>query len=602
MRATLTCVSPQGHETRVDLASALSPELGDAARVEANAWIKRLRLVPFDGRGMRERFTYRGDSLWWFTELYLHKGRRLDTAVAVTLALDAAREQHAPSRLIVETDDLVVRHTAEAFGRARGLPVEIRGAVTSPGGRGRDSYLIGLTARLSRLRPAHARPSRAARVAAFVHTAFWREADEDDGPEQESYIGPVLAALAGRVGPDGIRYVGVGPRQNFRARRWWDPVAPGSHTRPLVMPIERLSRRRDLRASLALWANRHALARVVTSGEAIRSAATFRGLDLWPVLRAELEGAALLQWPWSARAMDEAAAAIDTLGPDVVVTYAEAGGWGRAIVLEARRRGVRSVGLQHGFIYRHWLNYQHDPDEMAPVGDDRGFPAPDCTALFDGYAAAFLESAGHIPASRLAVTGNPGLDRLTTRIGQVTDEERREIRASLDAGDRPIVVLATKFSEARAHLPGLAQAVKARPEMHLVVKTHPAETPGLYTAPFDGVPNVHVTSATTDLARVLAVAAGIVTVNSTVAIDALSLQIPALVIGLPNNLSPFVSAAVMLGATSSVEIGERLEALLYDEEARGRLAERASRFVREHGMTSDGRAADRTATVILGES
>ena len=57
-----------------------------------------------------------------------------------------------------------------------------------------------------------------------------------------------------------------------------------------------------------------------------------------------------------------------------------------------------------------------------------------------------------------------------------------------------------------------------------------------------------------------------------------------------------------LGATSSVEIGKRLEALLYDEEARGRLAERASRFVREHGMTSDGRAADRTATVILGES
>ncbi len=64
--------------------------------------------------------------------------------------------------------------------------------------------------------------------------------------------------------------------------------------------------------------------------------------------------------------MDEAAAALDACRPRVVVTYAEAGGWGRAIVLESRRRGIPSVGLQHGFIYRHWLNYLHEPDEMAP--------------------------------------------------------------------------------------------------------------------------------------------------------------------------------------------------------------------------------------------
>ena len=35
--------------------------------------------------------------------------------------------------------------------------------------------------------------------------------------------------------------------------------------------------------------------------------------------------------------MDEAGAALDTLGPAVALTYAEAGGWGRALTLEARR-------------------------------------------------------------------------------------------------------------------------------------------------------------------------------------------------------------------------------------------------------------------------
>ena len=36
-------------------------------------------------------------------------------------------------------------------------------------------------------------------------------------------------------------------------------------------------------------------------------------------------------------------------------------------MLEARRRGIPTAGLQHGFIYRHWLNYLHEPDEMAAV-------------------------------------------------------------------------------------------------------------------------------------------------------------------------------------------------------------------------------------------
>jgi hypothetical protein len=600
MQATLTSVTPQGRELRTEIADWLTPDLRETARVEANAWIKRLRLVMYDGQTMRERFVYRGDSLWWFTELFLHKMRRLDTAVAVTLALEALRAREAPARLRVDTDDRVVSDTADAFGRAHEIPVEATGPVSEPGGRDRDSFLIGLTARLSRLRPARAIVPRQARVAAFVHTAFWRESSEEDGPEQESYIGPVLSALSERLGSNGLWYVGVGPRQNFRARRWWDPVTTIGSPRPLVTPIERLSRRVDLKDSLALWSQRQELAKAVTTGSGVRAAGMFREIDLWPVLRRELESVALLQWPWSARAMDEAASAIDALMPDAILTYAEAGGWGRALVLEARRRGVRSIGLQHGFIYRHWLNYRHEPDEMARQGDDRGFPAPDKTLLFDGYAAQSLESAGHFPPASLMVTGNPGLDGLTRRLAQVADGDRAAIRASFGVkDDQRIVVLAAKFSEARAHLPGLAAALRTRPRVQLVVKTHPAETPELYAAPFAGLPNVTVTPAAADLARVLAVADGIVTVNSTVALDALVLHIPSLVIGLPNNLSPFVSAGVMLGAHTGGEVGERLDALLYDEGARRQLLDAGSRFTSAHGMRSDGHAAARAAEAIL---
>ena len=120
-------------------------------------------------------------------------------------------------------------------------------------------------------------------------------------------------------------------------------------------------------------------------------------LDLWPLVEPELEGIATLQFPWSVRAMDEAGAALDALKPDAIVTYAEAGGWGRALMLEARRRGIPSVALQHGFIYRHWLNYRHEPDEARPSAANA--------------AAGFLSGSQPFDDTRASISSAPGLFR-----------------------------------------------------------------------------------------------------------------------------------------------------------------------------------------------
>jgi hypothetical protein len=120
-----------------------------------------------------------------------------------------------------------------------------------------------------------------------------------------------------------------------------DPVATWQREARLVTPVERLAPYGSLSESRFLWRNRRALARDLTTGDAIRDAAIYRMCDLWPIVRHELEGVALLQWPWSTRAMDEAGAALDALSPGAVVTYAEAGGWGCASC--SRRAGGTSV-------------------------------------------------------------------------------------------------------------------------------------------------------------------------------------------------------------------------------------------------------------------
>jgi hypothetical protein len=593
---TLTCVGAGGARSSRPLADWLSPDLRELAHEDAYRWIKRLRLVPFDDVPMRRRFTYRGDSLWWFTELYLHKMRRVDAAVRTVLALDAACAALEPSRLEIATRDAAVRAAARAFGRARTIPLSDVDMPSRPSSESSwAGWLVGATAYLSRLKPApRERSPHRGGVAAFVHTAFWRPAADD--ANQEHYVGPVLAAIAERAGRDELACVGVGPRRQFRARRWWDPLT-AADAGPRIVAIEQLAPRRALADALELWRRRDALARAITSGPAIRAAAEYRGCDLWSVLEPELARVARVQWTWSARAMDEAAAALDALDPRIVLTYAEAGGWGRALMLEARRRGMPSVGLQHGFIHRHWLNYRHEPDEMQADEAGGGFPRPDVTLVFDGYAAAYLRSAGHFPADAIAITGSPRLDGFAARVRALAPERER-LRETLAVGAGSLVVLAAKFSEIHAELPALFDAVAARTSTHLVVKPHPADRADDYQRVAGDRPRITIAAADADLGRLLAAADAVATMNSTVAIDAMVLGIPALVVGLPNNLGPFVDAGVMFGADRA-SLGTALETLLYDRAVRERWRERAAAFADAHAMRATGDAARRAADAIL---
>jgi hypothetical protein len=253
---------------------------------------------------------------------------------------------------------------------------------------------------------------------------------------------------------------------------------------------------------------------------------------------------------------------------------------------------VPLAGLQHGFIYRHWLNYRHEPDEIVPDAlnaEDRGFPLPAATLVFDDYAAAHLRAAGHFPAGSLVVTGSPRLDDLIAAVHRVGDTDIARVRQDVGAVEgRALLLFAAKEREARAVLPSLIRAVTAMDDVQLVVKPHPAETADVYAPAVGDAANVRVVEPSAPLPLLLAAARGLVTVNSTVAIDGMAIGVPALVIGLPNNLTPFVDRGLMLGAESVEEMQASLRRLLYDQE-----------FPRRLVRGAEAGAAARSADAIL---
>jgi hypothetical protein len=594
-------IDSRSDRREVRLESYLDAAGEERATADAIAWIKQLRGARVDGEPLRRRFTIRDDSLWWFAELYLHKQQVVVRLFRALAALETLVARERPATLQLVRGDHLVMGLAPQVAAASNVRYRGRsGFAGSPrlrlaamDARGTALHASALASRLRGRTASHDRR----RVVAFVHRAFWR-ADSGDG-SAEAYIGPVLQALERQLDAKEIGYVSVGPASNFRARRWWHPFKDDHRT--AAPPIETFAPLAALKASRRVWRDRHRMRRALWASDDLRRLSVIRGCDCWPAIQEELAGIALLQWPWSARAMDEAGAALDALQPKAAVTYAEAGGWGRALMLECRRRGIASAGLQHGFIYRHWLNYLHEPDEMtADPGHlvDRGFPRPSLTLLFDDYAARHLATAGRFPRETLEVTGSPRLDSLVQQAASLAPEEIDRVRAAAGAGSKMLILVATKQREAQRALASLVEAAARFPDLHVAIKTHPAETPAVYTDLVSGRSHVSVLESAAALAPLLRASRAVVTVNSTVALDAAVLDTPALVIGLPNNLSPFVEAGVLAGAPDG-DIGRGLERILYDEEFRRQLGDTRRAFLAQFGIRSDGRAAERTAQAVL---
>ena len=585
---------------RVRLAGYLDAGLAERAEHDANAWVKSLRGIRIEGVPFRERFTHRGDSLWWFAELYLHKMQVANHVFRTLLALESLVGRERPAQI------------GAAGARIRDVRVLARrlaerdGIAWMGGGRGlAPSWLehlrIATRAHLYMAEAAWARPARPAGTA--------RPAGGGRGVCPRGLLaGPRRAGRrrgAARARSDaaggGRRPGRARARNQLQGAGRGTTACPdsGGATMPPRVMVEAFASRAQLEPSRGVWRRRGEVFSALAASQELRSAAVIRGCDAWPLIEPALMGIAYLQFPWSAQVMDQLGAALDALRPAAVVTYAEAGGWGRALVLEARRRGIASAGLQHGFIYRHWLNYLHEPDEMAPAPGnpaDQGFPRPSLTLLYDDFAAGHLQSAGRFPPSALAVTGSARLDTLVHRAGLVTADDMERTRRAVGASEgQSVVVVAAKYTQIAAVFPRLVRDAGDIPGVRLVVKPHPAETAAPYLAAAGGASHVAIAPSGVDLADLTRIARLLVTVNSTAAIEAMVLGVPSLVLAMPNNLTPFVEAGAMAGVRDGEPIGPALRALLADEQGRADLLRQSAAFMERYRVGSDGGAARRAA-------
>jgi hypothetical protein len=581
-------------------------EIDEAAMAWTKEWGRRPLL---DGRSFRELFEWKGVSLWWFAELYLHHSTDAPRHVRVVESVHRILDAESPDELetvgLSPEDTLLVERTCTARGVLFHGP---RRLTRFPAGRkvagierlARWNAVKGIaTAAKARLagKPT-APPSGSEPTVLFLsHAAFWRARAEGPAEEYEHYFDRLIPAAA----EAGLRpfVVAVGPRAAFRRRgpreRLADWLRLGSPAEPYVH-VNRYSDARVHREALrAAAAIREGFKRLRRS-PALADAFSHRGVAFADLAEADLAGTMLLQLPWAVRCYEEMAAVLASVRPAVVCLYAESSGWGRAAVAACRAAGVPTVAIQHGIVYPKYYSYRHAADEADT-------PVPDATALFGASARRLLVHLGHPRPESLVLTGSPRFDELLERARSC---DRDALRQRLGASEgQPLVAVASRFRAIRdTHsaignaFPSLVAAVRSL-GVRCLVKPHPAESHGEYLAAIGlSDPAIDVLSPSADLLDLLIAADALVTVESLSAVEALVIGRPVVILEMPTHLGALVDAGVALGVDAGADPTDALRRALLDAETRNALQHARALYLDELALGVDGQATRRIVDLL----
>jgi hypothetical protein len=599
----------------VPLAELVSVEDAAAADDAALHWTRafgRHRLA--DGRSLLERLSWKGVSLWWFAELYLHHStgspRRVRRIEMLHRILERLRPGEVLSLGLPREEAVLLGRVCRALGVAYRGPKQpdrlaARAQVATRVLRsGWDAVKLHAAALKARFADAPPRPPNGGEAILFLsHAAFWRRRPTPragERAEYEHYFDRLIPAVARSPGLTPF-VVAVGPRAPFRRRGLRDRLqewtglaarpAPYVHINRYLGPEVVRGATQARREALATW-------RVVRKDPAMAAAFSHRGVGFADLAEADLAGTLLLQLPWAVRVYEEIAAALRAARPAAVCLYAESSGLGRAALFACRAAGVPTLGIQHGILYPGYYSYMHGPDD----GD---CPRPDRTAVFGEAARRFLVEEGRYAPQSLVVTGSPKFDEL---LEATRNWDRAALRAELGIpeGDR-VLLVASRFRGIRethqsigSAFERLVRAADALERTHLLVKPHPAERerPYVETIAAFGVRRARVLPPSADLARLLFACDALVTVESLSAVEALVLGRPVVVLNMPTNLGAMVDAGVALGVALGEDPLPALRAALSDPAAQRRLADARARYVDDVARGVDGGATDRILELL----
>jgi UDP-N-acetylglucosamine 2-epimerase len=278
-----------------------------------------------------------------------------------------------------------------------------------------------------------------------------------------------------------------------------------------------------------------------------------------------------------------------------------------ALVAVAKRRNVRTLGVQHGDIYPGHVGYIHVKGDISQDGSAKSpfFPIPDKTAVFGPHYQRMLRHVPGYPRNSVVVTGQPRYDRIhyARKIYSRTAFLKR-YRLNID---HKIVLWTTQcwafdIQENIRDLQTVFEAMQNVKGTTLIIKQHPGETKWhtdlIKTQLQRYELSAILTPKNSDTYEQLFVSDLTMTIHSTTAMEAVAMGKPLVILkfspGEPDSID-YVGEGVAVGVHSRDELVTAVHELLRDPE---KLSANRSRFVEKYLFKVDGKSTDRVTELV----
>jgi len=325
----------------------------------------------------------------------------------------------------------------------------------------------------------------------------------------------------------------------------------------------------------------------------------YKGVCLMAALERDLKQAFLNQLPGCTQMLATAERILDEEQPNAVLVSYEAGPYQRALTIQAQRKGILTVGLQHGMIFDNHYDYMHTRITNDVVADPYGFTVPKVTCVWGSMWKEVLTETGHYPKDTVVITGNWRYDHIIKIMGfmdvQIIKQEFKI------APGKSVVLILSSRSDCTRYIRECLMVLAKRPECQALIKLHPSQDakPVRELLPQFGYSDDALVEG--KLIEAIKIADLVISQTSTSALEAVLLERPLVLVNLNADISwmpPYINDGICLYVTKAAELAEAVEKGLKDEATRERLRKARKEFVYRYFFDLDGRASERVAQEI----
>ena len=200
---------------------------------------------------------------------------------------------------------------------------------------------------------------------------------------------------------------------------------------------------------------------------------------LWEYLRPMFDQIFLEPYvPTFLQLMEELEKFMKLTKPKIVIQAYETGPYAKCFEAVSKKFGIKTIGIQHGFLYEGNPDYSHKEirNEKQPLGN----PIPDLMLVFGEYYKKILVEKSHYPSSNVALMGNPsfynidGLKKIMNKEALVTKygfEDKKIILVPLSFR----LSYYSKNNPDEALLDNLFKGLQNHTDITILLRPHPGD-------------------------------------------------------------------------------------------------------------------------------